>query len=130
MSSILKILSELRCDLLNGLVFRFRNFEVNISQKENLHDNENEEDITSHCKLKKKIIFEKNPYKNRQENTSIKMSSGAVRALMSGALLCSALSDRSQAGSDWRSGAYIYHEQASFVFFKLCQNWAFFGSFC
>jgi hypothetical protein len=28
--------------------------------------------------------------------------------LMSGALLCSALSDRSQAGSDWRSGARIF----------------------
>ena len=31
-----------------------------------------------------------------------------TRALMSGALLCSTLSDRSQAGSNWRSGAHIF----------------------
>ena len=31
-----------------------------------------------------------------------------ARALMSGALLCSAQSDLSQAGSDWRSGARIF----------------------
>jgi hypothetical protein len=78
------------------------------------------------------------PEKQDLELPDPDIKSMMIRALMSGALLCSALSLRAMSGAALtflvdereRSGAHIYHERAIFVFFKLSENWAFFESFC
>ena len=47
------ILTELRCYFFNGFVFRFRNFEPHVNNEQDLHDDEDDEDIGTKGKLQK-----------------------------------------------------------------------------
>jgi len=49
----LVVLSELRRDLVNGLVLRFRNLEPDVNNEEDLSHDEDDEDIGAHNQLKK-----------------------------------------------------------------------------
>ena len=45
------ILAELRCYFFNGFVFRFRNLEPHVDNKQDLHYDEDDEDVGTKGKL-------------------------------------------------------------------------------